>query len=282
MRTSGSRVLSAIFVFLLCCAASSWAQASAVAQGSGPCGAFSLTPDNTLAFDVAVIRPGDPSRDRVLFKANDYGKWEVEGVTLSTLIEEAYGVDSYQVEGIPPGLRQKRFDIRAKTLAAPGGGPVPRVDPNEAKRLQTLLADQFGVRLHCRVGEHKTAVLYRDPKHAAPPVSTLAVKDGRWREGHGSVTGKGVSFQVVVHEAGWALQEKVEDDTGLQGSYDFDLKWTPPGETSDDPDAKTFEQALYEAFGVRVKHEMRPLAVLVVDQAHMPQLEDGTQVSGRF
>ncbi|MFT4112882.1 TIGR03435 family protein [Silvibacterium sp.] len=272
MRTSCSRAFSA-FLLLVCCAAPLVAQSAAYDQNPDPCSAFSLTPDPAYVFDVAAIKPGDPSEKMPQIGANQYGRWDVEDIDIGHLIEDAYGVASYQVEGLPKVLRDQLYDIHAKTLHALDGGPVTKYDRNEQKRMQALLADRFGLKLSCRVGQHKTAILYRDPKHAAPAVSTVTGKGSGWRNGHGAVSGKGAPFRAVVDAAAWTLQEKVEDDTALTGIYNFDMHWTPIGEESNDPDAKSFEEVLYETFGVRVKHEMRPIAILVVEQAHAPQFD---------
>ena len=79
------------------------------------------------------------------------------------------------------------------------------------------------------------------------------------------------------------LGRSVVDATGLTGKYDFTLKWTPahgdfgrePGSTSPDapaPDAQgtTFQEALQEQLGIKLKPGKAPLKVMVIDHVARP------------
>src|ERR1700761_1746164 len=89
----------AIALTLVCITETSFAQVTDTA--SDLCSAFQLQADKSFEFDVVAIKPGDPSGHIVMVTSNTHGMWGQQGTTLSKLIEQAYGVASYQVEGIP-------------------------------------------------------------------------------------------------------------------------------------------------------------------------------------
>jgi bla regulator protein blaR1 len=79
------------------------------------------------------------------------------------------------------------------------------------------------------------------------------------------------------------LGRSVVDATGLTGKYDFTLKWTPahgdfgqdPRTTSPDapapePQGTTFQEALQEQLGIKLKPGKAPLKVMVIDHVERP------------
>jgi bla regulator protein BlaR1 len=78
------------------------------------------------------------------------------------------------------------------------------------------------------------------------------------------------------------LGRSVVDATGLIGKYDFILKWTPArgdfgqrsrtssGEPESDPQGTTFEEAVKEQLGLKLKPGKAPLKVLVIDHVERP------------
>jgi uncharacterized protein (TIGR03435 family) len=68
------------------------------------------------------------------------------GVPLGVLIQEAYGVQPYQVSGGPIWLGSDRWDINAKT-----DGPTSFTQ--KLQLLQSLLADRFQLRFHSETGK---------------------------------------------------------------------------------------------------------------------------------
>jgi uncharacterized protein (TIGR03435 family) len=69
------------------------------------------------------------------------------------------------------------------------------------------------------------------------------------------------------------------DKTGITGTVDFVLEWTPerrsspqPSATSqpDVPSGPTFQQALREQLGLKLESEKGPLEIIVVDHVEHP------------
>jgi uncharacterized protein (TIGR03435 family) len=70
------------------------------------------------------------------------------------------------------------------------------------------------------------------------------------------------------------IDRPVLDRTRLSGTYDFTLRWTPPGRAGgpadDDPDRPSLVTALREQLGLKLDAQRAVLDVLVIDSADMP------------
>ena len=73
---------------------------------------------------------------------------------------------------------------------------------------------------------------------------------------------------------GWgSLGRPVIDKTGLKGTYDFTLEFTPepslgsstPSETAADFDGPTFREALKEQLGLKIESQKGEVQVIVLD-----------------
>ena len=104
--------------------------------------ARSQTTANPPAFEVADIKPSDPSnvmpgKGRML----PGGRIELPGMTLKNFIMFAYGVQEDMILGGPKWAGQDRFDVVAK---AP-----PNASPETMRPMfQSLLAERFRLAIH--------------------------------------------------------------------------------------------------------------------------------------
>jgi uncharacterized protein (TIGR03435 family) len=116
--------------------------------------ASAQAPSGVLAFEVATVKPVDPSYrfDGTRFWAhvNPAGAsfWYM---TPTNLIEYAYGVESFQVAG-PEWTDHDRFDIEARL-------PAGADKKNAGKMMQALLKDRFKLAFHLEKREIETYVL---------------------------------------------------------------------------------------------------------------------------
>src|SRR4051812_14854671 len=90
----------------------------------------------TLSFEVASVKPVDPDiRQGIDMKTFPGGRLVATEVTLQQLIEAAFMIDGYRIQGGPAWLGSDRFDITASagqdvsnigdTVMA-AGRPAPR------------------------------------------------------------------------------------------------------------------------------------------------------------
>jgi len=241
------------------------------------------------AYTVASIKPNKSSDDRFMLRPMPGGGLTATGVTLKMLIMFAYGVAGYQISGAPNWVGVERWDIEAKTNgevktdAVQGRLPLAQ---SEAL-LRQLIEDRFQLKTR---RETKKMPIYalmaaksglklkphaRDATGSKPLVSF----------GFGSASFADSSLAGLAGQLTLYLDRPVLDRTGIQGDYDFTLKWTPapdesspqamglppraepPGADSNGPSIFT---ALQEQLGLKLKATKGPVDILVIDRVERP------------
>ena len=100
------------------------------------------------------------------------------------------------------------------------------------------------------------------------------------RGGRGSIIGQSVGVRMLVLNLSNVLDRQVIDKTGLTGSYDFELKWTPDIVSSgpdappppSDRDAPSLFTALSDQLGLKLESAKGPVQVWVIDGVERPSL----------
>jgi uncharacterized protein (TIGR03435 family) len=204
------------------------------------------------------------------------------------LISTAYGLDASNVQGGPIWLETDRFDVIAK---AP-----PSTPPATIKlMLRALLTVRFNLVTHTGTKPMPAFVLTTGkgpPKMKEGEGSGNA--DCKYQEppqppAPGTVPSIVFSCKHTTMEAlaqdlhNWAggyLTDPVVDSTGLKGSWDFDIKWTPRQLLSKaGADGISIFDAVDKQLGLKLERETAPRPVLIVDSvnqkptANPPDLE---------
>jgi uncharacterized protein (TIGR03435 family) len=246
-----------------------------------------------LSFDVVTVKLSDPAREHeaMYWRQADGLKWD--GVTLSGMIANAYGVSRIvkgQIEGGPGWMGSRAFDINAKvdadTAARWSKMTQPETDEERRSMTRSLLADRFHLKFHHETREMSALVLriaksgskLRPPHpeqdlHAGIPPNRINFLGRGDMEGHSALMSNLVrSLASETEIAG----RPVVDKTGLTGGYDFTLRWTPddpaPGAAPDDPNAEwpSLFTAIDEQLGLKLTPEKQPIDIIVVDSVEMP------------
>jgi uncharacterized protein (TIGR03435 family) len=224
------------------------------------------------------------------------------------LIGAAYGTPqplmNSQIIGGPSWIDSDRFDVVAK--AAADQQPGPNGPPPELfLMVRTLLVDRFKLVVHNESRELPiySLVLARDDGRRGPQLNPAAVDCAslRGRGGAppplpapgerppcgirispGNLVGGGMGMVQLANALSRlpALNRLVVDQTGLAGTFDFDLKWTPdqipqtpPGGgplPSIDPDGPSLFAAVQEQLGLKLESTKGPVNVVVIDAAERP------------
>ena len=108
------------------------------------------------------------------------------------------------------------------------------------------------------------------------------------RVGGGVSGGSGISMSQIVQILSQFTGRPVVDKSGLTGTYDFNLKWTPdPGQNggpfgppppgiqppAPDPDAPNLYTAVQEQLGLKLDNQRGPVDVVVIDRIERPSLD---------
>lgn len=243
--------------------------------------------------NVPLTEDGEPT-GAGLFSADD--------VPLNIYIGFAYKVGARQTfllrSELPKWALTARFDIEARASI-----PNPTKDQFRLM-MQALLVERFNLAVHreSREGPIYSLVLDRPGKTGpnlqqdteGPLCASTAVPDSpQLASGKGlpatcgaltaltpSAPGRlkmGVRSASMAQIAGYlsilgAMDRDVADGTGLPGTFDFSLEWTPestgplPPNFQPDPTGPAFLDAVREQLGLRLRPASGPVDVLVVDR----------------
>jgi uncharacterized protein (TIGR03435 family) len=208
-----------------------------------------LPPPPTPAFDVAVVKPTDPSGPREMqIRFNGSGQVNISGATLQALIGEAYDISGAGIADIPGFLSKQRWDIVGKIAQddypkSPNGMPIVSFDDIKLM-LRSLLEERFGMKTHFEDRPTDAWVLSASgssklKKTADPNARTscddrppLGEKDPRATDPIRSrlMICKNVTMTQFAHElepfALDYIKSPVLDATHIEGSYDLTLNWS--------------------------------------------------------
>jgi uncharacterized protein (TIGR03435 family) len=226
------------------------------------------------AFDVTLIKPADltnPKRGIAIAPGNR--SVAIYGLTTGELIQRIYAIQESQVAGGPPWMDSDRFDITAKieTETAPSTDQLWLM-------LERLLTDRFAVKFH-----RETKML---PGYALVPGKTgskLADSTGavpNLSASRGQVQASRASMTMFTNFLSRYLGRPIFDGTGLPGSYDFKMTWTP-AETEQalpagdnavptDSAATSIFSALQDQLGLKLESKTVPIEVFVIDHVERP------------
>ena len=245
-----------------------------MAIGLGIASAWSQTaqaPDT--AFDVASIKPARPDARGYSIRPFP-GRLSAENVTLKLLIAEAYHVYDFQISG-PKWMDSDRYDLEAKIA-----GDAPPSKTQLRAMLQRLLADRFGLSVRRESKEMSVYMLeagkgeskLQPTKHPDSPVMFRVFQRRQ-------ITGENAPLEHLTDALTWLLGKPVLDRTGLEGSFDYKIEWSPdemqlrsqeaPLET--DGNAPSLAAALQQQVGLKLVSKKGPVDLIVVEKAERPR-----------
>jgi uncharacterized protein (TIGR03435 family) len=239
-------------------------------------------------FEVATIRPNTSGVGSGGLSAS--GIVTFNNTTVRDLIRRAYDVPPERVVGGPDWLDRDLFDFTGK-------GEAEALPARRMLMLRAFLADRLKlvVRIESREMPVFALVVARSDRRLGPQIRPSSADCAALRTSRGGATppptpagqrpvcgavsrlgfiiGGGVSMTEVAANIGRSAGRPVIDRTGLQGGYDFDLKWVPDEilkAASRPIDGPTFAVALEEQLGLRLEATRAPLEVVVVGSVERP------------
>jgi len=228
-----------------------------------------------IAFDVASVKPSDPraQRTNVLLGAGE--SLTVENVPLRKIITYAYDIRDFQLAGGPGWINDERYDILAKPALATGAAVDPATETDTQRRdrvarvrarLRSLLSDRFSLRVH--VEQSLQTVLALRVAKGGPKLQEAAAPGGRVSTNDGRIQGFGAPVSMLVTQLANVTGLIVQDETGLDGKYDFLLEFSPDDKNPDDP--RPSIQTAVEHLGLRLDQTKAPVKTVVIDSVERP------------
>lgn len=240
-----------------------------------------IDPATLPRFDVVSVKPGDPRLPGKLFDFSP-GRLVQENYPLWNAVSLAFDVPRDQLAAPLPDLVGQPFTIDARL-------PVTATATELKQMLRALLVDRFKLRVHVETRERDAFAL------------TLARRDGRlgpqlrssrvdcrtraeaerrgepgppipegskgcvFKVGAGTFDVGGVPLSTLMVAISSGAGRPLLDRTGLTGTFDADMQWTP--EAGDGP---SFVTALQEQLGLRLEPAKTSLDYLVIDHVERP------------
>jgi uncharacterized protein (TIGR03435 family) len=225
-------------------------------------------------FDAASVKPANPAARGASLEILPGGNLAATNVSLRALLKEAYGIRDFQIASAPSWIDSERFDIQARSSDAGG-------DKQVRLMLQSLLADRFKLLAH-RESRDLQAYVLTVAKNGSKLTAAAQHPEGasgvRIR-GSGRLTGTqattGQLAQALsdIHLNGSTILDRpVLDLTGLSGTYDFTLEWTPDLAASDSTDRSgpSIFTAVQEQLGLKLEKQKAPVDIFVIDHVEKP------------
>jgi uncharacterized protein (TIGR03435 family) len=249
-------------------------------------------------FEVATVRPSRSEATGTNYHLSN-ARFQAENAPLTTLIRFAYDIKSDdQLPKDPGWIAQEKFDIDAKVddSEVEAMGELLPDQKLEKYRLmvQSLLENRFKLKVSRSMKElpvYALVVAKGGPKLTPVNVPAEAIMKRMPTLAGGSrgeLKAGDVSMALFSDWLSGSLDTAnrvVIDATGLKGSYDFTLNWTPddvhiaqfsgagqgPANTSAaDSSRPSFFTALQEQLGLKLESRKAPVEVLVIDHVERP------------
>lgn len=236
-------------------------------------------------FEVASLKPGQPlppGNFNINLGTLTHGTLTLTNTSLADCLRYAFGLTNNDQLSGPDWIKSKvvRFDIVAK---APADAPLDQV----RLMLRTLLTERFQLALHHEQKELSYLALVPGKKG---PKLKPAIEDPD-TSGNKYLMGRIVSNRISMITLATVLSrftgQTVLDMTGLPGSYDLKLQWTPEdtpkaptsgrgadaGASGDasptlvDDSAPSLFGAVEQQLGLKLEVRKGPIDVIVIDHA---------------
>lgn len=267
-----------------------------------------LPPAPPTEFEVASLKPSDPSSRQTAFQIQPGGRVNVRGMPLSFLVANAWQVTPTMLFGAPGWMSADRWDIVAK---APASSVAVSGDSGDSDAvwpmLRSLLAERFKLAAHFEERPIEAYTLLAGKpklKHAdsasrtkCENVASSGAKDDP-RNKNPALSRLVRCQNVTMTQFADKLQSiapayfhflPVLDATGIQGSFDFVVNYSPIAvvlggrgrgpdgaaiDASDPNGGITLPEAIKKQLGLRLELQRRPVKVLVIDHIEQKPTEN--------
>ncbi len=210
-------------------------------------------------------------------------------MTLRELITIAFDLNfdsEQQVVGGPSWIKTERFDVIAKedqTLSKRLRS-LPPSEEGDANRqmIRALLTERFGLKVHHELRTLTTYTLETakggsklSPGKLDPHLPSEIPQNRVNVLSAGSLAAHNTDMALFVKVL--SSQQEIDgrtvvNGTGLKGSYDFALKWTPAAmaDIQSSEALPSLFSALQEQLGLKLSSRKRPVDVLLIDVVDKP------------
>ena len=241
-----------------------------------------MAADADPAFDVATIKPNNSGGATMQGLTVNGRNFQTRNSSASDLICFAYNIQKKQLVNTPDWVDKDRYDVAA-TIDTEGSPS----DVQVRLMIQKLLTSRFGLTFHREKREMSAFVLTvaktgqkmtkNDSGGTLPGFGMRPSPTGLMLPVFNSSMPNFVSFlQAMV------VDRPVVDQTGLEGKWDFTIKFTPddslfnghppplPAKTDTTESSPNFFDALQQQVGLKLEAQKTAVDVIAVDHLEKP------------
>jgi uncharacterized protein (TIGR03435 family) len=255
------------------------------------------------SFEVASFKR-NVSGGNVVWRPQATGEFTLVNIPFQTLLLGAYQLQTYQIQGAPAWIRDERYDIVARLDPKIAGRLQPDGHPPTwALALRNLLVERSRLLFHretrqlpvyalvlartdgklgpnirpaqadCDALRVQSAAAARTGQPSPYPPQTPTYVPCGLRNTPGRIVSGGFGFAEFLGALSVELGRPIVDRTGLSGTWDFFVTYTPNNVTAgaatdtNTPDLRT---ALQEQLGLKLESTQGPVDVFVIDRLERP------------
>jgi uncharacterized protein (TIGR03435 family) len=200
----------------------------------------------------------------------DGGRVTLNSMSLKSLIQMAYNLPDWKIDGANGWVDTNRYDVAAKFPEGADQKQLPEM-------LRTLLRERFALQMETKSKSMKVYGLTPIKGGAKLKPSTQATT---W-DGHGGVNGgmrpghlvfPDMTIGGLAEVLSTRLGKPVIDQTNITGKYAIDLKWSAKemDANSASTDGPSIFTALEEQLGLTLRTTTAPVEVLAIRHAAPP------------
>ena len=237
-------------------------------------------------FDAISLRQNHSGDPRLSLTGGVRGRYSATNVPAGVLLRAAHRVQPTQIVGLPEWATLDRWDVVATIPEGPATGD------RQMALLRNMLKDRFNLAFHVETREIPVYALVTATGGPRPGLRTATfncddIVAGRVPPPPGAQRcGLMMQPSMVMVSTGQPIggmtgvlaqfvDRLIVDRTGLKGTYEFELRWTPdqnvPGiPAPTDPNAPSLFTALEEQLGLRLEPARAQVEVMVIDRFEKP------------
>jgi uncharacterized protein (TIGR03435 family) len=220
-------------------------------------------------FEVASVKLSDGEQLRGPSGGKSgHGRLTMSNVTLKRCIMGAWGLGPNQIAGGPDWLDTESYEIVAR---------AERPINDEAAinaMLKSLLADRFKLEVHPETRTIQAYVLEVANTNKGPKLEKADAGESTTGNGRGRIDATRITMDRFAEVLSRQMDLPVVNHTGLDGSFNLKLAWTPQRLRVDsagpDGSVPTIFTAIQEQLGLRLRSAKTSIGMLVIDHAERP------------
>lgn len=225
-----------------------------------------------LAYDVVTVKE-NKSQGYVTLAMFDKGDLlKMENGTLMSMVQDAFDLQGYLIEGMPGWGQKKAWDVQGKILEGTPEQIKALTMEQRRAMVRAVLVDRFGLKTHwvTRDKPEYELVVAKGGSKLKESTAKQTSSGLNW----GDLNAEDITTDDLAESLAYVQQRPVVNRTGLTGRYDVHLKWSVEGQKVNGEEVENTAPSMFtavkETLGLELKSTHGPVQVLVVDGAEEP------------